>query len=540
MRDAAWIIGLSLVFQVPPPSPVSDPGLQLKESARSIREREARNLEGLAAAAGKGKERAAVEIRGLLPQPQPRDGASRIIPLPEVVPAGGRGLTSISSKGPNPASSAGAEAWRAGVEQARSKSAAEFLALARRAAATNPPHYALAGLALRDVLERQPNQPEARRLLGYVPHEGGWARPFAVAQLRQGLVNHPVFGWVPADWVAHLDAGERPAPSVRGQRKVRWLAADEADRLRSDWKHPWKIATEHFEVQTDVPLAEAIEFTRRLEAFYDLFFAIMADVVGESLPLARRFRSPSLTAEASYRPHQVYYFATKDEYVDHLRTSVGADIDQSLGYYNPPRPGRGNRAPAYFFRDLGGRLPVTATLYHEVSHQLLFETAGPNAYTRNAGNYWVFEGLGTYFETVTPRPDGSLEVGGMVGERLTEAVRSFAAGRFIPLDAFLSQDQGRFNRDERIHVNYQQAMALTVFLMQGHDQGYRDSFLDYVRDAYRGRIKLGTGRSLEDRLDQPLKVIDSQFRDFLGSGDAKQLLSPHRENHVGQVFQPDR
>src|SRR5438477_247057 len=102
----------------------------------------------------------------------------------------------------------------------------DFLALARRAAAAKPPQYAMAGSTLRAVLERQPDQPEARRLMGYVPHDGGWARPFAVAQLKQGLVNHPVFGWVPADWVAQLDAGERPAPGVRGPKKVQWLPAD--------------------------------------------------------------------------------------------------------------------------------------------------------------------------------------------------------------------------------------------------------------------------------------------------------------------------
>ena len=306
MLHGEWLVGLSLVFQVPAPSPGSDPAVELKAAARSILEREARALEVLAAGvAGKDDVKAAAEIRRLLPRSRPRDGASRIVPLPEVVPPRGRGLTSISSKGSKPSGPAEAGAWHAGVEKARSRSAADFLALARRSAAANPPQYALAGIALCAVLERQPDQPEARRLMGYVPHDGGWARPFAVAQLKQGLVNHPVFGWVPGDWVAHLDAGERPAPGVRGARKVQWLPADEADRLRSDWKNPWRIATEHFEVQTDVPLAEAIEFTRRLEAFYDLFFALMADVVGESLPLARRFRSPSLAAEASYRPHQV-------------------------------------------------------------------------------------------------------------------------------------------------------------------------------------------------------------------------------------------
>ena len=40
-------------------------------------------------------------------------------------------------------------------------------------------------------------------------------------------------------------------------------------------------------------------------------------------------------------------------------------------------------------------------------------------------------------------------------------------------------------------------MALTVFLMQWHQGTYRDAFLDYVRDAYRGRIKRGTGASLK-------------------------------------------
>ena len=94
--------------------------------------------------------------------------------------------------------------------------------------------------------------------------------------------------------------------------------------------------------------------------------------------------------------------------------------------------------PAYFFRDPGGQLPVTATLYHEVSHQLLFETAGPNAYTKNVGNYWVFEGLGTYFETVLPQPDGSLEVGGLAGPRIEAAIRSLV-------------DQGQLDPAGRIH-----------------------------------------------------------------------------------------
>ena len=144
--------------------------------------------------------------------------------------------------------------------------------------------------------------------------------------------------------------------------------------------------------------------------------------------------------------------------------------------------------------------------------------SGLNGYTKNAGNYWVFEGLGTYFETVTPQPDGSLEVGGFVGERILAARQSLADGKFLPLDQFLLLDQNAFNREQSIHAHYQQAMALTVFLMQWKDETYREAFLDYVRDAYRGRIKLRTGRSLEDRLGEPVRMLDTQFREFARQG----------------------
>ena len=373
------------------------------------------------------------------------------------------------------------------------------------------------------VIERQPDHREARRLLGYVPHEGGWARPFAVDQLKKGLVSHPTFGWVRADWVPHLDRGELPAPpDSRGQKKARWLSAAEADGLRANWSPPWYINTEHFEIQTNVTLAEAITFGRRLEAFHDLFMALFADILGENLPLVRRFKDPSMTGEPGYKPHSVYYFGSKSEYVDHLRPSQGPDIAKSLGFYPPPKAGGSRRMPAYFFRDPDGQLPVTATLYHEVSHQLLFETAGANAYTRNVGNYWVFEGLGTYFETVLPQPDGSLEVGGLVGRASRRRSRRWSVrASSSRWPSSLRSDENAFNSDPEIYLHYQQAMALTVFLMQWHEGTYRDAFLDYVRDAYRGRIKHGAGRTLQDRLGQPYATLDSQFRAFLKNGEER-------------------
>ncbi len=246
-----------------------------------------------------------------------------------------------------------------------------------------------------------------------------------------------------------------------------------------------------------MPLAEAISFGRRLEAFHDLFMSLMADVQGDHSPLARRFRDPKLVGDGDPPPrqHVVYYYASRQEYLAKLVPRYGQDIEESLGFYDPPKTSTA-RSPAYFFRDPDGDLPVTANLYHEVSHQLLFETAGPNRYTRNAGNYWVFEGLGTFFETVEPQPDGSIAYGGRVGRRMEEAIHTMVGQeRTIPLERFVGYDEAAFGRrDPQLYLRYQEAMALTVFLMQWHDGAYRDGFLDYVRDAYHGGIKRTTGR----------------------------------------------
>jgi hypothetical protein len=545
MLVATAFVALLIAGQVPPPSPSST------EVSRSLLQRqteiEAEEAEALSTLARRleagGDSRAAGNVRRLLARAESShlSDVSRFRPLPSVVgPAEkqkanasstGEGLSSIpagsgskSKAGgakPGPAASLGLSPEAAAI---RSRAAAALFDLAVDAADETNSRFALADAFLREVLERDPNHAEARRLLGYVPYEGGWARPFAVQQFRDGFVDHETFGWVPKDWVPNLERGELPAPapsSSSRSRRVRWLPAAQADALRAGWNPPWIINTEHFQVQTNVPLAEAIQFGRRLEAFYDLFFAMMADVIGENHPLVRRFRNPSKTGEASYRPHTVYYFATKDAYVRHLRPLTRTDVERSLGYYDPELLGRskGNRVPAYFFRDVDGQLPVTATLYHEVSHQLLFESAGPNAYKKNVGNYWVFEGLGTYFETVSPQPDGTLEVGGVVGPRIETAIRELIdAGKAIPLERFVRLGQTEFNRDDQIYLHYQEAMAVTIFLMQARQQLYRDDFLEYVRDALRGRLKGTSGRSLDDWVGASYQTLDRELGQFLSKG----------------------
>jgi hypothetical protein len=502
MCSITLVVGaLLLPVQVPSPTAAENVAKELRAAHSEILTREKAALLAVRLEQD-GSKLDAAHVRGLLPPAPTVNGPTHFVPLPDVIAA-------RPPRAPSPVQTE--------IDSIRESAANRLFALGLRATDARPPHFALATQCLREVLERSPDHREARRLMGYVPYSGGWARPFAVEQFSKGYVKHPIFGWVKADWVPQLDQGYLPGPTTRGSNKVQWLTADEADRLRSGWKPPWHISTEHFEIQTSVTLAETISFGRRLEAFHDLFFSMMADVLGENLPLARRRKDSKMVGEPSNKPHVVYFFGSKEEYIAYFENRADRpDLEGSLGYYEPPKPGSGNRGRAYFFRDPNGQLPLTATLYHEVSHQLLFENAGPYAFAKNVGNYWVFEGLGTYFETVQARADGSLEVGGLVGRRIDEAIKSIVIqSELIPLDRFIQYDQADFNREQQIYLNYQQAMALTTFLMQWHDGQYREPFLAYVRDAYRGRIKRTTGRTLQDRLGVSHAALENQFLSYL-------------------------
>jgi hypothetical protein len=486
MSGAALL--LSLVLQVPAPNATAQASARLHDEYSAILDGEAKELKSLIDKLAGGQEKeAADELRKLLPQPAGSDGATRFVPLPEVVPAPAQGLANIPPG-----------KWQGELEASRTRASASLFSLAEKAASARPPHLALADACLRAVIARVPAHAEARRLLGFVPYNGGWATPFAVEQFKKGKIPHPIYGWVPKGWVPHLAQGELPGRVGSGELVESWLPADQADALRRDFASGWLINTEHFAVRTNVPLSEAIAFGRQLETMHDLFESVLADVIGEQHSLAQRFKTKTAGAEKDAELyHDVSYYATRAEFVDTLKRTYraeGDEFEQSLGFYRPPE-GRTRRSRAYFFRDKDGEIDVSATLYHEVSHQLLFESGGPrpDAYKSNVGNYWVFEGLGTYFETLVVEPDEGVRLGGLVG-----ALRESA-----------------FTNRADIYLHYQQASALTSFLMNGKQGAYREAFLDYVKDARRGMLKPGSWLSLEARLGASYGKLQVEFLDYL-------------------------
>jgi len=502
MRPASALLLLAALGAAPEAKPAPDTSAALRAERRAIREGETKALTSLAAGLSGAEAEA---IRSLIEPTPPEDGPTRFRPLPEVV-------AEVVSESLAP----------------RDAAATRLLALAAKAAKIG--RYSLADDCLRGVIARRPNHKEARRLLGYIPRAGGWATPYAAERLNVGWVDHPTFGWVPESWVPHLEKGRRPGLVKPGKpvefpgpltpgKPVTWMPTDHAEDPNCNIDKGWSIETAHFVIRTNVPLSEAITFGRKLEAFHDLFFALMSDVAGRDSPLAQRYDTPS-PARVQSRKHRIWYFAAQAEYVNYLRPTHGDGVEVEIGHYDrPTKPG--GWGTSYFFRDLEGTMGVDATLYHEASHQLLFESAGRRAFEANAGNFWVFEGLGTYFETLTPQPDGSLQIGGLVGPRVAKARANILDdGDYLPIGELVELDQATFSGDSEIYLRYAESMALVVFLMQGDGRAYREPFLDYARDATRGNLRRGRGRPLEARLGVPYATLDRRFLAFLKAGTA--------------------
>ena len=270
------------------------------------------------------------------------DGPSRFVPLPEVVPARpkARRRRTLAS---------GLEVDRGDPTEA----AKALFALADRGRTGRPKLRA----ALRPGRRVPPGgaRPPARPRRGppaarLRPARRGLGHPVRrPADSAKVTSMHPTYGWVDGDLGPPPRAGRASRPGRRGQKQVRWLPAAEADALHGDWEKPGRSTTEHFRIQTNVPLSEAIAFGRQLE---DVPRAVLRAAgrrdrrpTGCRWPSGSRTRRRSASGEPS--PHVVYYFATKDEYVDYLAADPGAGHrSRASGSTSPrSRAGRSGSRP---------------------------------------------------------------------------------------------------------------------------------------------------------------------------------------------------
>ena len=496
----------SLGFLQVPPAPISrfEQGLELRRELTAIENHETQALSKLVES-----------LRTAGDKPEADEVTQRILPpYSASAPESFAPLLEIVSRFEKPE-----PAQRSEEIQIREQTLAQLLTLANKAAAPGVGCYSLADRCLREILIRDPDHAEARRLLGFVPTKSGWATPFAIEQQKAGKVRHPIYGWVPTSWVEHLDRDELPGLVITRDEPSQWLEADKADALRAEFfGRPWMITTPHFKIRANTALRKAIAFERRLEQFHDLFFSLLGDVIGrERLPLAQRFAKTKTGSPSAVHRYEVWFFADRADYSDYFKRTFRKDELISLGYFMPPSEAKLFKTTprSYFYDDPNPAIDTESTLFHEASHQLLFESAGASKFERNSGHHWVWEGLGTYFETVqVDAESGVMEIGSANGPRMAQArLRLVERNEYIPIRSLISLDRSQFEANPAIYLHYAESMALTLFLMHGENGRYREGFLDYVRTGYEGR--LGGSRGLDQFLGVTYNQLDAEFKTYL-------------------------
>lgn len=358
---------------------------------------------------------------------------------------------------------------------------------------------------IREVLRYDSDNKAARRLLGYVRYKDLWVTPFAAQMYRKNYVWHDQFGWLPESRVDEYENGQR---YYLGQ----WMSVAKETAARQDFRRAWEVRTDHFLVKTNHSLEKGVEIATKLEEFYQHFFQIFITFFNSPEQIEKLFASGSRSSSNQLeRLHEVHYFRTRDEYNRKLVNKIPQiNITDGL-YYTTDRT-------SYFFHD--PKQDKTHTLYHEATHQLLYESIDEERRVAYTKDFWLLEGIACYMESFKIE-DGEVSLGDPNFNRFMEAGYRFIVNRYyIPLHEFSAIHSEDYKRHPEITKNYSQAAGLVKFFMEYKDGVYRDALIQHLSNIYKGENTRIQYPSLEQLTGVDYRTLDRQYGEFITSEEA--------------------
>lgn len=314
---------------------------------------------------------------------------------------------------------------------------------------------------LHEALVANPDHAGIRKMLGYDHNKPeGWGKASSDVRVTPGRKKQELIGW------------------EKGTYQI--------------------IQSAHFSIYTadkeqGVKLAEALE--RTYNVWRQVWFEYWS-----SNNLLRSWLDGERTDGASQRKHDVILFRDRQQYLADLAEVEGIEI--SSGYYNET-----NRV-SFFYNE--NPEPID-TWRHEIVHQLLQENGGSKRSVAELGHAWLIEGIAMYFESMRDHGD-VVSLGGFDSLRLQYArLRATREGFFVPLEHLDVMDRNELQQSGNIRAIYSQSAGMSEFFFVGNDGRYRDGFIEFVKQLYRGRARDG---GLADAT-APLDQVDRQYREFL-------------------------
>jgi hypothetical protein len=361
----------------------------------------------------------------------------------------------------------------------RNEYADALFALARQAAEAG--QLSLAFQWATEAVRENPDHEDARRVLGYQRHGDHWLTPFAKRMIDAGKQWKPDAGWVAPD-----DDQVDSKPEEDG----------------------WQVRTDNFLVTSNHSLAAAADLAARLERLHQVWRQLFAGFCLSEREVRELFAGER-QARVRHRPFCVYYHRDKGDYVAALENRQPR-IAETLGiYFDADRE-------AHFF---AGDDQDAGTLYHEAVHQLFQETRPAARHVGARANFWIVEGIATYFETLSEHrhPQAGLyyTIGESAAGRLPAARhRLLVDGYYVPLAELTRLGKDDLQRYPNLAKLYSQSAGLAAFLMDGDDGRYREPLVAYLTAVYAGR---DDANSLADAAGTGTADLDAAYRRYLES-----------------------
>lgn len=385
------------------------------------------------------------------------------------------------------------------LRTARQKCANDLFLLSKRALGAGSVGYAYE--LVREAAVQDPDNVAARKILGYVRAGDEWLTAFQSRMRRTGQVWHPKFGWIPEADVRQYEAGQRKS-------KGRWITAEQDAELHRDFENAWEVRTEHYLVKTNHSLERGVEVATRLEAFHDFFVETFAGFYNKPEDLKTLFGNGTARVVEA-KPHEVHYFRTRDEYNKRLVSKIPTIAVTNGLYYTSDRV-------AYFFHD--DKLTSDDTLYHEETHQLMYECLSRDREVANQAHFWVIEGIACYMESFRPG-EGKVSLGDPNHVRIVAArYRYLTDKHYVPLGKFAAMGLLEFQTlpFSELQRNYSEAAGLAHFFMQYDDGRYRDALVEHLSQLYH---TVGPGRRPVQNLAELTGIayteLDRQYGEYM-------------------------
>jgi hypothetical protein len=362
---------------------------------------------------------------------------------------------------------------------------------------------------IREAALHDPDNPQVRKVLGFVRSKNEWVTTYANSQIKDGKIWHEDFGWLKKSYVERYLAGERLF-------RDRWITAEKERILRSEFNSAWEVRTDHYLIKTNVSLEKGVEMGKALEDFYSVFVETFAGFFHTPEQLQKLFDGKGNTVRADARPYVVHFYRTREEYIDQMKKTFPTIAATNGVYLTTDRV-------AHFYLD--PTQDNEGTLFHEATHQLFYESDQSDRKICEKRHFWIIEGIACYMESFE-RDNGTFSLGELDHIRFVGARNNLLRlNYYVPLSKFTTYGMQEFQSAPKaiLPKNYTQAAGLARFFMHYDDGRYREALVTHLTQLYSGQPQIRANtQDLDVLTGVDFDELDRQYAEDARASDQQQ------------------